>query len=127
MQDSAYNRESCGAAKRSNDDTLEPYRKSLSAGTLSVFIPRARGPLPLLWFTLHALIGSVRNNRGFEMLLVDRFTIESRNRNLNVSIDGEVVSLPTPLRFSVRPGALRIVTSAADTKSDTDVSAATTG
>ena len=116
-----------GNNEYSNDDTLEPYRKSLSAGTLSVFIPRARGPLPLLWFTLRALIGSVRNNRGFEMLLVDRFTIESRNRNLNVSIDGEVVSLPTPLRFSVRPGALRIVTSADETKSDTDVASATTG
>lgn len=116
-----------GNNEYSNDDTLEPYRKSLSAGTLSVFIPRARGPLPLLWFTLHALIGSVRNNRGFEMLLVDRFTIESKNRNLNVSIDGEVVSLPTPLRFSVRPSALRIVTSADETRSDTDVAAATTG
>ncbi len=116
-----------GNNEYSNDDTLEPYRKSLSAGTLSVFIPRARGPLPLLWFTLHALIGSVRNNRGFEMLLVDRFTIESRNRNLNVSIDGEVVSLPTPLRFSVRLGALRILTSAAESESATDVASATTG
>lgn len=116
-----------GNNEYSNDDTLEPYRKSLSAGTLSVFIPRARGPLPLLWFTLHALIGSVRNNRGFEMLLVDRFTIESKNRNLNVSIDGEVVSLPTPLRFSVRLGALRILTSAAESESATDVASATTG
>ena len=116
-----------GNNEYSNDDTLEPYRKSLSAGTLSVFIPRARGPLPLLWFTLHALIGSVRNNRGFELLLVDRFTIESKNRTLKVSIDGEVVSLPTPLRFSVRLGALRILTSAAESESATDVASATTG
>lgn len=109
-----------------NDDTLEPYRKTLSAGTLSVFIPSARGPLPLLWFTLRALIGSIRNSRGFEMLLVDRFTIESRSRNLNVSIDGEVVSLPTPLHFSVQPSALRILASDDHTTSSTNAAAATT-
>lgn len=98
-----------GNNEYSNDDSIEPYRKTLSAGTLSVFIPRARRPLPLLWFTLRALIGSVRNNRGFELLLVDHFTIESKHRKLNVSIDGEVVSLATPLKFSVMPAALRVL------------------
>lgn len=101
-----------GNNEYSNDDSIEPYRKTLSANTLSVFIPRARRPLPLLWFTLRALIGSVRNNRGFEMLLVQEFTIESKHRKLNVSIDGEVVSLPTPLQFRVQRAALRVLSAA---------------
>jgi len=93
----------------SNDDSMEPHRTTLSAGTLSVVIPRARRPLALLAHTLRALVGSVRESRGFETLNVKQFTIESTQQALHVSIDGEVTSLTTPLHCCVRPGALHVL------------------
>ncbi|MDB5100746.1 MAG: hypothetical protein JWM80_5167, partial [Cyanobacteria bacterium RYN_339] len=35
--------------------------------------------------------------------------IESRRSHLRVAMDGEVVALAPPLRYRVRPGALRVM------------------
>ncbi len=98
-----------GNNEYSNHDTLKPGRDSLVNGVLSVFIARARGPVKLLWFTLRAMVGNVRDDDGFELLLLDRFTAESKHTLVHVSIDGEVVKLSAPLAFESRPGALLVM------------------
>ncbi len=98
-----------GNNEYSNHDSLKPSRDSLTTGLLSVFIPRARGRVQLLWFTLRALVGNVRDDAGFELLLLERFTTEAKHALAHVSIDGEVVKLNTPLAFASRPGALRVM------------------
>ncbi len=98
-----------GNNEYSNHDSLKPSRDSLTSGKLSVFIPRARGRMQLLWFTLRALVGNVRDDAGFELLLLERFTTEAKHSLAHVSIDGEVVKLHTPLEFASRPGALRVM------------------
>ncbi len=92
-----------------NHDTLKPHRDSLTEGTLSVFIPRAHGRMQLLWFTMRAMVGNVRDDRGFEMLKLEHVTVDAKHRLAHVSIDGEVVKLETPLAFESRRGALLVM------------------
>lgn len=98
-----------GNNEYTTEHSLEPKRVSLTAGTLSLYIPRPRGRAKLLWFSLCALIGSVRESDGFEVMLAEQFTIESNHRHLRVSIDGEVTNLETPLHFAIRARALRVI------------------
>lgn len=98
-----------GNNEYTTEHSLEPKRVSLTAGMLSLYIPRPRGRMKLLWFSLCALIGSVRDSDGFEVMLAEQFTIESKHRHLRVSIDGEVTNLETPLHFATRARALRVI------------------
>ena len=84
-------------------------RVSMSSGQLALYCPRAHGRLHLLWFSLRALLGSLRKTPEFETVLSDAITIESRRPHLRVAIDGEVSTMTTPLTFRALPGALRVL------------------
>lgn len=92
-----------------NLDSLEPRRTSLTAGMLSVYIPRARGRWQLIWDALAALVASVDKSEDFERLVSNEFTVETRRPSIRVSIDGELVRLKTPLLFRSRAGALPVL------------------
>lgn len=88
---------------------LEPKRTSLQDGQLCLYIPNAQHRLGLVLFSLRALFGKPRSSDSLDMILTDEFTIESRHRYLRVSIDGEVETMATPLRYRIRPRALRVL------------------
>jgi YegS/Rv2252/BmrU family lipid kinase len=88
---------------------VEPKRTTLRDGTLCLYIPRVRRPLPFLLFSLRALFGRPRRGESLDMFLADSFTIESRHRYLRVSIDGEVELMRTPLEYRSWPHALRVL------------------
>ena len=98
-----------GNNEYSTENSLEPTRTSLTAGVLSLYMPRSSGRLKLLWFSLRALLFGVRKAGGFEVLMTNNITIESRHKHLRVSLDGEVMHLDTPLHFESSPKALRVV------------------
>lgn len=98
-----------GNNEYTNPDSLEPRRTSLVTGLLAVYIPRARGRWRLIWDAICALVGSVRETDGFELLVSNEFTVEAKNPLVRVSIDGEVVRLETPLLFRSRAAALRVL------------------
>jgi len=43
------------------------------------------------------------------MLRTTEFRIETRGERARVANDGEIAILPTPLRYRVRPRALRVI------------------
>ncbi|MEP7381659.1 MAG: diacylglycerol kinase family protein [Gemmatimonadota bacterium] len=98
-----------GNNEYTNPDSLAPRRASLTGGTLEVYIPRARGRWRLIWDAIVALVGGVGQSGGFERLVSNEFTVESKHPRVRVSIDGEVVRLETPLVFRSRVGALRVL------------------
>ncbi len=98
-----------GNNQYTNADSLEPRRPSLTSGVLAVYIPRARGRWRLIWDAMIALVGSVGDSEGFERLITRDFTVESKRPVVRVSIDGELLRLPTPLLFRSRVGALRVL------------------
>jgi diacylglycerol kinase family enzyme len=84
-------------------------RTRLDAGRLFVYLtPRSRArDLPLL--VAKAVAGRASRSGAFEIVAAAEAGIDVRAWRLHVAIDGEVVTLRTPLLYQSWPGALRVV------------------
>jgi diacylglycerol kinase family enzyme len=84
-------------------------RRRLDGGHLSLYTMRCRNRLKLFWLTLRAIFQ--RFDRVDELLTHDvgEISIELPRRHVPVALDGEVVTLASPLRYVIRPGALPVI------------------
>jgi hypothetical protein len=76
-------------------------RAHLDAGTLCLVTARVTSRLGLL--------RTLAPRRALDEACVPEACIGSRKTRLRVATDGEVVALAPPLRYRVRPGALRVM------------------
>lgn len=90
-------------------------RGCLDAGNLSLYMARHTGRLALLKLALRAIFGNLGQANDFISLCTDEVWIETRRKQLRVAMDGEVLMMQTPLRYRVRPGALRVIVPAETT------------
>jgi diacylglycerol kinase family enzyme len=81
-------------------------RERLDRGELSVYLAPVARPLDLLWLGVRALFGRLRR---FETLRPAALQIDTHREKIRVATDGEVQELSSPLRYRVRPKALRVV------------------
>jgi diacylglycerol kinase family enzyme len=91
-------------------------RERLDAGTLSVYALHPRSRAGLVWLGLRALVGAVSAERDFDALRTDALTVRASQPELDVALDGETRRVRVPLRFRVRPGALRVRVPAPEAK-----------
>lgn len=84
-------------------------RQRLDGGELSVYLSRAVRPFELLALGFRALFGRLKDAKGFESLRTPELTIETRGREIRVATDGEIAMVETPLRYRIRPRALKVV------------------
>jgi diacylglycerol kinase family enzyme len=84
-------------------------RDRIDGGVLSLFIPNHRGPFTLLWYSVRSVLGLHQRPGELDHLLAAEVRIESGDRHPVVSLDGEVERLEAPLRYRIRPGALRVM------------------
>lgn len=84
-------------------------RACLDAGQLSVYMVRHPRRWGLLRLALRALFGRLRQAKDFEAFCVPQFLVETRHKRMSVAMDGEVSWMDMPLRYQVRPGALRVI------------------
>jgi len=84
-------------------------RKCLDAGNLSVYVLHRTGRLGLVRLALRSLFGKLREAKDFETFCTDEIIIETRRKKLLVAFDGEVKPMETPLRYRIRPNALRVI------------------
>jgi diacylglycerol kinase family enzyme len=85
-------------------------RESLCDGVLTVVIARQQSAWAFLKGMLKVLAGIVENNDSLEVLHLTSLTGRPRSRTAVVSTDGEVSVLEAPLKYSVRPGSLTVLT-----------------
>jgi diacylglycerol kinase family enzyme len=83
-------------------------RESLTGGHLAVYLMNAGGRGGLLRLAWQVFWRGADQVRELDLLLVKEIVIETRRRMLQVAIDGEVVVLPSPLRYRSLPGAVRV-------------------
>jgi len=76
---------------------------------LTLVVAHDAGRLGLLRMGLKSLLGRLDEKGALDRFELTSATIESHRRRLLVSIDGELVELPTPLLYRLRPGALRVL------------------
>ena len=84
-------------------------RESLTGGRLALCVMHAslrRSLLVLAWKVLWRGVDQVRE---LEVFLVTEATVETRRRRLQVSLDGEVTVLASPLKYRILPLALPVM------------------
>lgn len=78
-------------------------------GELCLYAVRARGRARLLWAGLRGLLGRLDQQRDFVTACVPELEIAADRPALTLSADGETLTLATPLRYRIRPKALRLI------------------
>ncbi len=84
-------------------------RPRMDGGVLSLHVLREQSPLGLLWLTARTLCGRPSSERDFETFVTTAFQVDAAGEAMEVACDGEVVRLPLPLQFRLRPRALRVL------------------
>ena len=84
-------------------------RATLADGQLVAYLaPRAKPrDLPLLLG--RALLGRASQSGAFKVIRGQEFVVDIRPARPRIALDGELVTLAPPLRFELRPGALRVM------------------
>ncbi|KKC37420.1 diacylglycerol kinase [Devosia epidermidihirudinis] len=84
-------------------------RHSLDRGTLTLYVLHHFTVGDFIRLTTGMLLGRWKNDEALTMESVKGVTIDARKPTLKVMFDGEVMSLQTPLNFTIRPGALSVI------------------
>lgn len=84
-------------------------REALDQGRLALYIAQRPGRFRLFALAISALFHRLEQARDFDVIEGGAFEIHSGQPSLRVSLDGEVTRLELPLRYRVRPRALRVI------------------
>lgn len=88
---------------------LEPHPQGGRAA-LHLYLANPTTRLGLIWLILRAFIGRLRPHKDIEPRLVQEVEMTSPNRShFRVALDGEIVDLPTPLRYRLIEDGLTIL------------------
>jgi diacylglycerol kinase family enzyme len=84
-------------------------RRRLDEGFLSLHLSDRTGRFGLIRIGLSALLHRLRLNHDFVILPAQNLIVHTRRKRIQVALDGEVHKLHPPLRYSIRPGFLRVM------------------
>jgi YegS/Rv2252/BmrU family lipid kinase len=84
-------------------------RARLDDAQLSLYFSHRTRRLGLVSLALRALLGRVEKAEEFVAMSTTEVSIETRRSRIRVATDGEVTMMRPPLRYRVRPGALRVI------------------
>jgi diacylglycerol kinase family enzyme len=82
-------------------------RKSLTTGRLAVYVLHAQRRSGLLRLAGEILLKGAEV-KELDLLSVETATVETRRPLVQVALDGEVVSLKSPMSYRIKPGALAV-------------------
>jgi diacylglycerol kinase family enzyme len=90
-------------------------REALDGGELCLYAIRARNRVHLIGAGLRGLFGKLDQQRDFLTAYVPELEISANRAALTLALDGETLTLATPLRYRVRPRALTLIAPAPTT------------
>lgn len=83
-------------------------RESLARGRLALYVLNAERRPGLLQLALKVLVEGAERVKELDLFTVEEVAVETRRRRLQVALDGEVVTLDSPLQYRTRPAALKV-------------------
>ena len=83
-------------------------RESLADGRLALYVLNAAGRPGLLRLAMKTILEGAERVKELDLFAVEEVTIETRRRRLQVALDGEVITLDSPLHYLSRPRALKV-------------------
>lgn len=98
-------------ASNAYDEGLGQFfsRQSLDRGTLTLYVLSHFTLGDFLRLTTGMLMGRWQDDEALQVETIKSVTIETRKPSVKVMFDGEVMSLQTPLHFTIRPLALTVL------------------
>ncbi len=84
-------------------------REAIDRGKLCLYAVRARSRAHLFWAGIRGIFGKLEQQRDFVTAYVAEAEIASDRASLSIAADGETLTLETPLRYRIRPGALKLI------------------
>jgi YegS/Rv2252/BmrU family lipid kinase len=87
---------------------IQAPRLALEEGRLSVYWLPHMPRLSLTRFVAHYLAGRVREAPGFRSFRTSRIKVDSSKPHLHIGVDGEVVTMATPLLITIAPQSLSV-------------------
>ena len=84
-------------------------RAAIDQGELCLYAVRARSRLHLFWAGLRGVFGKLDQQQDFLTAYVREAQISANRAALSLSLDGEALTLPTPLCYRILPGALTLI------------------
>jgi len=88
----------------------QPFaRARLDGGTLALYVTHRMGILGTLGLAARMLAGRWHDSPGLHRFTETDFTIHSRRKMVRVMNDGETFLIEPPLRYRIRPKALKVI------------------
>jgi diacylglycerol kinase family enzyme len=84
-------------------------REALDRGELCLYAIRARGRAHLFWAGIRGIFGKLDQQRDFVTAYVQNAEVSSTRESLTIAVDGETVRMDLPLRYRIRPKALKLI------------------
>ena len=81
----------------------------MDQGELCVFVVKQQTRLALLLWPFRVALNLTDRTRDIDVFKMDAVEITSRSNRLQVSLDGEVRTMETPLRYAIKKGALCVL------------------
>jgi diacylglycerol kinase family enzyme len=81
----------------------------VSTGTLGVFAINARTGKDAASLVAMSAIGGARKDPNLHGFTTERFEVRSRSGTANAGVDGEALTLDTPLTFQIHPGGMTVL------------------
>jgi diacylglycerol kinase family enzyme len=95
-------------------------RETLTAGHLAVYVLNAERRPGLLRLASQVLVKGADEVKELDLLTVESAIVETRRPRIQVALDGEVLSLQSPLTYRSRPAALRVYAPTGSSACDTE-------
>jgi diacylglycerol kinase family enzyme len=84
-------------------------RRRLDRGRLTAYLIRSLRPGDAIRLAVEMILGTWGGDQVIEYEKVQQLTVLSKKSRVSVSMDGDVLSLETPLHFTVRPKSLNVL------------------
>jgi diacylglycerol kinase family enzyme len=84
-------------------------REALDEGELCLYAIRARSRAHLFWAGIRGIFGRLDQQRDFVTFYVKEAEVGANLEALTIALDGETVRMELPLRYRIRPKALRLI------------------
>jgi len=84
-------------------------REKLDGGVLAVYAVRTRTRWKALTLVLSALLSKLEEHDLFDVAHTEALSMDTKHTHLDVSLDGEVVRLGTPLHYKIMKRALQVI------------------
>lgn len=91
-------------------DSFRPLRDRLNAGKLGVYIANSQSPIDFISVLFDAISTGLKESEIITLHEAAACSVDSQDKLLEATVDGEVMELAGPVNIEIQPAALNVLT-----------------